>query len=158
MFSFVYYHIEMPKIWEIGVYPASVLILFKPQSLITKIHICLLIPFPTCLFQVYPTKIYENKLVLMGASLVDQYTIKLVHIVGFKILKIEQIYCRYWGDEGFKVGVCRVVYKDWGIKRGGEEVLNIGMGFQQKESGSISLEIKGILRYHTIAGAMWEVH
>ena len=26
------------------------------------------------------------------------------------------------GDEGFKVGVGRVVYKDLGIKRGGEEV------------------------------------
>ena len=49
------------------------------------------------------------------------------------------------GDEGFKVGVGKVVYKDWGIKRGGEEVLSIGRGFQQKEFGSISMEIKGIL-------------
>ena len=38
-----------------------------------------------------------------------------------------------------------MVYKDWGIKRGGEEVLSIGRGFQQKEFGSISLKIKGIL-------------
>ena len=49
------------------------------------------------------------------------------------------------GDEGFKVGVGRVIYKDWGIKRAGEEVLSIGRVFQQKEFGSISLEIKGIL-------------
>ena len=49
------------------------------------------------------------------------------------------------GDEGFKVGVGRVAYKDWGIKRGGEEVLSIQSGFQQKEFGSISLEIMGIL-------------
>ena len=48
----------------------------------------------------------------MGASLVDQYPSTLVHIVVFKLLKIEPIYCRYWGDEGFKVGVRRVVYKD----------------------------------------------
>ena len=48
----------------------------------------------------------------MGASLVDQYPITLVHIVGFKIIKIEPIYCRYLGDEGFKVGVGVVVYKD----------------------------------------------
>ena len=40
-----------------------------------------------------------------------------------KLPKIEPVYCRYWGDEGFKVGVGRVVYKDLGIKRGGEEVL-----------------------------------
>ena len=39
----------------------------------------------------------------------------------------------------------RVVYKDLCIKRGGEEVLSIGRGFQQKEFGSIFLEIKGIL-------------
>ena len=38
-----------------------------------------------------------------------------------------------------------MVYKDCGIKWGGEEVLSIGSGFQQKEFGSISLEIKGIL-------------
>ena len=49
------------------------------------------------------------------------------------------------GDEGFKVGVGRVVYKDWGIKRGGEEVLSIGMGYQKKDFGEISLEIKGVL-------------
>ena len=39
-----------------------------------------------------------------GDSLVEQYPITLVHIVGFKIIKIEPIYYRYWGDEGFKVG------------------------------------------------------
>ena len=43
------------------------------------------------------------------------------------------------------MGVGRVVYKDQGIKKGREEVLSIGMGFQQKEFGSISPEIKGIL-------------
>ena len=42
-----------------------------------------------------------------------------------------------WGD--------RVVYKDWGIKRGGGEVFSIGRVFQQKEFWSISIEIKGIL-------------
>ena len=49
------------------------------------------------------------------------------------------------GDKGFKVGMGRVVCKDWGINSGGEEVLSIGRGFQQKEFGSISLEINGIL-------------
>ena len=49
------------------------------------------------------------------------------------------------GDEGLKVWVGRVVYKDWGIQRGEEEVLSIGKGFQQKYFGSIYLEIKGIL-------------
>ena len=48
-----------------------------------------------------------------GASLIDQYPITLVHIVGFKIIKnwtnILQV---LGGDEGFKVGVGRVVYKD----------------------------------------------
>ena len=68
----------------------------------------------------------------MGASLVDQYPSMLVHIVVLKLLKIEPIYCRYWGDEGFKVGLGRVVYKDRGIKRGEEEVLSIGRGFKQK--------------------------
>ena len=43
------------------------------------------------------------------------------------------------------MGVGRVVYKDCGIKRGGEQVLSIGRGFQQKYFGSISLEIRGIL-------------
>ena len=38
-------------------------------------------------------------------------------------------------DEGFKVGVGRVVYKDLGIKTGGEEVLSIGRGFQKKSLG-----------------------
>ena len=52
--------------------------------------------------------------------------------MGFKIIKIKPIYCRYWGDEGFKVGVGRVVCKDCGIKKGGEEILSIGRGFQQK--------------------------
>ena len=32
----------------------------------------------------------------------------------------------------FKVGVGRVVYKDRGIKRGGEDVLSIGRGIEQK--------------------------
>ena len=36
-----------------------------------------------------------------------------------------------WGD--------RVVYKDWGIKRGGGKVLSIGRGFQQKDFGPISI-------------------
>ena len=49
------------------------------------------------------------------------------------------------GDEGFKVGVGMVVYKDWGIKRGGEEVFKYWEGFQQKYFGAISLEIKGVL-------------
>ena len=31
------------------------------------------------------------------------------------------------------------------LKRGGEEVLGIGRGFQQREFGAIYLEIKGIL-------------
>ena len=43
------------------------------------------------------------------------------------------------------MGVGRVVYKDSGIKEGGEEVKSIRRGFQQKVFGSISLEIKGIL-------------
>ena len=43
------------------------------------------------------------------------------------------------------MGVGRVVYKDWVIKLGGEEVLSIRREFQQKEFGSISMEIKGIL-------------
>ena len=42
-----------------------------------------------------------------------------------------------WGD--------RVFYKDLGIKRGGGKVLSIGRGFQQKDFGSIFIEIKGIL-------------
>ena len=29
-----------------------------------------------------------------------------------KLSKIEPIYCRYWGDEGFKLGLGKVVYKD----------------------------------------------
>ena len=80
-----------------------------------------------------------------GASLVDQYPITLVHIVGFKIIKNWTNILQVLGGEGFKVGVGRVVYKDWGIKMGGEEVLSIGRGFQQKEFGSISMEINGIL-------------
>ena len=43
------------------------------------------------------------------------------------------------------MGMGRVVYKNCHIKRGGEEALSIGRGFQQKEFGSIYLEIKGIL-------------
>ena len=82
---------------------------------------------------------------LTGASLVDQYLITLVHIVGFKIIKKWTNILYVLGDEGFKVGEGRVVNKDWGIKRGVEEVLRIGRGFQQKDSGSISLEIKDIL-------------
>ena len=82
----------------------------------------------------------------MGSSLVDQYPITCWFILWvLKLLKIEPIYCRYWGDEGFKMGVGRVVYKDLGIKMGAEEILRIGSGFQQKEFGSISLEIKGFL-------------
>ena len=42
-------------------------------------------------------------------------------------------------------GRSRVVYKDWGIKKGEGEVLGIGRGFQQKYFGSISTKIKGIL-------------
>ena len=81
----------------------------------------------------------------MGASLIDQYPITLVHIVGFKIIKNWTNILQVLGDQGFKVGVGGVVYKDWGIKMGGEEVLSIGRGFQQKDFGEISLEIKGIL-------------
>ena len=33
------------------------------------------------------------------------------------------------------MGVGRVVYKDWGIKRGGEEVLILGGGFKKKSLG-----------------------
>ena len=80
-----------------------------------------------------------------GPSLIDQYTITLVHIVGFKIIKNQTNILQLLGDEGFNVGVGRVIYKDWDIKRGGEEVLSIGWGFQQKEFRSISIEIKGIL-------------
>ena len=47
-----------------------------------------------------------------GASLVDQYLITLVHIVGFKIIKNGINILQVLGDEGFKVGVGRVVYKD----------------------------------------------
>ena len=39
------------------------------------------------------------------------------------------------GDDRFKVGVGRVVYKDSGIKRGREEVLSIGRGFNKKSLG-----------------------
>ena len=38
-----------------------------------------------------------------------------------------------------------MVYKDRGIKGGGEEVLSIGRGFKKKGFGPISLEIKVIL-------------
>ena len=47
-----------------------------------------------------------------GASLVDQYPITLVHIVGFKMIKIRANILQVLRDEGFKVGVSRVVYKD----------------------------------------------
>ena len=80
-----------------------------------------------------------------GDSLIDQYHIMLVHIVSFKIIKNWANILQVLGDEGFKVVVGRVVSKDWGIKRGGEEVLSIGRGFEQKDFGAISLEIKGIL-------------
>ena len=80
-----------------------------------------------------------------GFSLVEQYPITLVHIVGFKIIKNQTNILQVLGDELFKVGVGRVVYKAWGIKKGGEKVLSIRRGFQQKEFGSISFEIKGIL-------------
>ena len=52
--------------------------------------------------------------------------------MGFKIIKNQTNILQVLGDEGFKVGVGRVVYKDLGIKRGGEEVLSIGRGFQKK--------------------------
>ena len=49
----------------------------------------------------------------MGDSLVDQYPITLVHIVGFKIIqKLNQYIAGIGRGEGFKVGVGRVVYKD----------------------------------------------
>ena len=47
-----------------------------------------------------------------GASLVGQYPITLVHIVGFKIIKKSNQYIAgIGGDEGFKVGMDRVVYR-----------------------------------------------
>ena len=46
------------------------------------------------------------------------------------------------------------IYKDQGIKGGGGEVSSIGRGFQQKEFGPISTEIKGILYYSMIACAV----
>ena len=50
--------------------------------------------------------------------------------MGFKIIKnLNQYIAGVGGGEGFKVEVGRVVYKDRGIKRGGEEVLIIGRGF-----------------------------
>ena len=48
----------------------------------------------------------------MGASLVDQYPITLVHIVDFKIIKNQTNILQVLGDKGFKLGVTRVVYKD----------------------------------------------
>ena len=57
--------------------------------------------------------------------------------MGFKILKNWTNILQVLGDEGFKVQVGRVVYKDWGIKRGWEEVLSIERGFQQKDFGEI---------------------
>ena len=48
----------------------------------------------------------------MGASLVYQYSIMLVHIVGFKIIKNQTNILQVLGGEAFKVGVGRVVYKD----------------------------------------------
>ena len=39
----------------------------------------------------------------------------------------------------------REVYKDSGIKKGRGYILDIGRGFQQKDFGPISTEIKGIL-------------
>jgi len=44
-----------------------------------------------------------------------------------------------------EAGGVRRVYKDWGIKRVGEEVLGIGRGFKQKAFEPISREIRGIL-------------
>ena len=49
------------------------------------------------------------------------------------------------GMRGLRWGGGRVVYKDWGIKKGRGEVLGIGRGFQQNFFGSISTKIKGIL-------------
>ena len=37
--------------------------------------------------------------------------------MGFKIIKNWTNILQVLGDEGFKVGVGRVVYKDWGIKK-----------------------------------------
>ena len=48
----------------------------------------------------------------MGDSLIDQYPITSVHIVGFKIIKNLTNILQVLGDEVFKVGVGRVVYKD----------------------------------------------
>ena len=54
-----------------------------------------------------------------GASLVGQYPITLVHIVGFKIIKNRTNILQVLGGmEGLRWGD-RVVYKDWGIKRAG---------------------------------------
>ena len=47
-----------------------------------------------------------------GDSLVYQYPIMLVHIVGFKIIKNQTNILQVLGDEEFKVAVGRVVYKD----------------------------------------------
>ena len=47
-----------------------------------------------------------------GASLVDQYHITLVHIVGFKMIKNQTNILQVLGDEGFKVGAGKVFYKD----------------------------------------------
>ena len=48
---------------------------------------------------------------ITGSSLVSQYPITLVHIVGFKIIKNQTNILQVLGDERFKVGVGRVVYK-----------------------------------------------
>ena len=82
---------------------------------------------------------------ITGASLVDQYPITLVHIVGFKIIKNSTNILQVLGGmRGLRCGD-RVIYKDLGIKMGGGKVLSIGRGFQQKYFGSIFIEIKGIL-------------
>ena len=55
---------------------------------------------------------YIHQAMHTGASLVHQYPITLVHIVGFKIIKNSTNILQVLGDKGFKVGVGRVVYKD----------------------------------------------
>ena len=81
-----------------------------------------------------------------GDSLIDQYHSTLVHIVVFKIIKNStNILNKYWGGmRGLRCGD-RVVYKDLGIKRSGVNVLGIGRGFEQKDSGPKTFEIKGII-------------
>ena len=55
----------------------------------------------------------------LGLHLLTNILSRLFILWVLKLLKIEPIYCKYWGDEGFKVGVGRVVKglrhkKGWG--------------------------------------------